>query len=79
MKAYTDGQKVYKVGSLGANCWKQIEMIRLSDWQKKEYCYWIVTSQHAIAKILGETSWFDNESAQKALDACAGKMGWKEI
>lgn len=83
MKAYTDGKNVYTVDSLGKNCWKHIGIHHLEDWKKDNgeigHCYWIMTSEHEISKLIGNTSWITNEDAENALSKCAEEQGWKEI
>lgn len=83
MKAYTDGINIYTVDSLGTNCWKHIAIHHLADWQKDNgaigHGYWMITSDHEIAKLIGNTSWVTNEDAENALTKCAKEQGWKEV
>ncbi len=78
MKAYTDGQMVYKVGSLGANCWKHIEIHKIENWQEPGHVFWTMTSGQ-LYKVFGGASWISDEEAEKALMKVAEKMDWKEV
>jgi hypothetical protein len=83
MKAYTDGTKVYTIGSLGPGCWKHIRIYTLQEWLGEKAISWMLTAEHIAYKFLKEkeygTDWIEDVKAENALNVCAKEFGWKEI
>lgn len=82
-KAYTDGVNVYTIDSLAPGCWKEIWVYTLKDWYGEKTCSFVLTSVHPAYKFLTKTEhgtrWIEYKCAERALDICAKKFGWKEI